>query len=127
MFEPVALRLHPLTRIVSRQDNHLRIDAHIELRDAAGDEVKGAGLLVIELVRGGGPIMTGGSSPYVLRWQTDLSDPAENNRSYDRVTRTYRFELSGETEIVAAGNLRLRAALTRSDGRALTDELTLDR
>ncbi|MBL8745925.1 MAG: hypothetical protein JNK58_06160 [Phycisphaerae bacterium] len=128
VFEPVAIVVHPLSRLVMAEGKEPRIDAHIELRDAAGDEVKGVGRLVLELFRGSGPFMGGGSRQQVLRWETDLSDLAENDRSFDRVTRTYRFELTGLPATVdEKSGLRLRAELTTEDGREMTDEIGLER
>lgn len=127
-FEPVSIRVHPLTRVVMRPDHEPRIDAHIEMRDAAGDEVKGTGRLALELYRGSGPFMGGGVREQVLRWETDLSDLDANSRAFDRVTRTYRFELTGLPETPAEKTgLRLRVVLRAEDGRELADEVGLER
>ncbi len=127
-FEPVAILIHPLTRLVIQPDKEPRIDAHIEMRDAAGDEVKGTGRMALELYRGSGPFMGGGMREQVLRWETDLSNLEENSRAFDRVTRTYRFELTGLPESPGEKvGLRLRAVLKTEGGRELTDEVGLER
>lgn len=127
-FEPVAIVVHPLTRLVLQPEKEPRIDAHIEFRDAAGDEVKAVGALVIELFRGSGPFMGEGMRQQVLRWETNLSDMEENSRAYDRVTRTYRFELTGPADALdEKSSLRLRATLTRDKGREIADEVPLER
>jgi hypothetical protein len=127
-FAPVAILVHPLSRLVIQPGKEPRIDAHIEMRDAAGDEVKGAGKLVLELHRGSGAFTGAGMRQPALRWETDLADAQENSRAFDRVTRTYRFELTGIAETIGTeGGLRLRAVLTTGDGRELADEMGLDR
>jgi hypothetical protein len=124
-FDPVAVVIHPLTRLEPDGAGGTRIDAHIEFRDAAGDEVKGAGRLSLELSRETGPVTGLGSSAQLLRWEADLSDAGMNSRSYDRVTRTYRFELTGLPEWAAGGGLVLRAILTPAGGAPMRDERAL--
>ncbi|MDX2116304.1 MAG: hypothetical protein SFZ24_11895 [Planctomycetota bacterium] len=114
-FVPARLSIHPLTRVVRSGPGSAgaTIDAHVELRDAAGDEVKGVGRLVFELERDGGGIegMTGRER--ISRWETDLTDLAANSSAYDRVTRTYRFQLTGLPEdMPGARRFVLRATLT---------------
>lgn len=127
-FSPVAIVIHPLTRLVVDRDSRTRIDAHIEFRDAAGDEVKGAGRLVLELYRESGPVTGMGGREQLLRWETDLTDARANSNAYDRVTRTYRFELTGVPANAASGrSLVLRAVLMGSGSRPLEDEAVIGR
>ncbi len=127
-FVPVGITVHPLTRLVSQAEGQWTIDAHIEFRDAAGDEVKATGRLVLELYREMGAVMEKSGRQRILQWATDLSDLRENSRAFDRVTRTYRFELSGIPETAGpSGGLRLRALLERRDGLRLTDEKPIPR
>jgi hypothetical protein len=128
MFEPVSVLIHPLTRFVPSERGAGRIDAHIELRDSAGDDVKGAGRLTLELYRETGPVSGMGSREQLLRWEADLSDPKENSRAFDRVTRTYRFELSGvPAEAGQDRALSLRVVLWLPGGAQISDEAGLVR
>lgn len=126
LFEPVSILVHPLTRFVPGERGVGRIDAHVELRDAEGDDVKGAGRLTLELYRETGPVTGMGAREQLLRWETDMSDPKENSRAFDRVTRTYRFELAGVP--AEAGDdraLMLRAVLRLPTGGLLSHEAGL--
>lgn len=125
LFEPVSVEVHPLTRLVAGEGG-VSIDAHVSLRDEEGDEVKGVGRLVIELYRESGPIEGIGERVQVRRWDADLSNAERNSRAYDRVTRTYRFELSGVPGTDADGAiLTLRAVFIRADGRQMSAERRL--
>lgn len=127
MFQPVILRIHPLTRLQRRENGSSTIDAHIEFRDDAGDEVKAAGRLGIELYRESGPVVGAGERLQVARWEEDLTDPERNSRAYDRVTRTYRFELSGVPTASGEQGLTLRATLNLAGGTRLSDQITINR
>ncbi len=134
-FAPVGVRVHPLTRLVPgrRAGEATTIDAHIELIDQAGDSVKGAGLLTIELYRGVGPISVVGQQDQVMRWALDLAQPETNRLAYDRVTRTYRVTLTDLPAALQAPrggasheeNLSLRVRLTTPGGRQVSGEARL--
>lgn len=120
-FAPARLHIHPLTRIVpDPAGGPASIEAHIELVDRAGDEVKGVGRLLLELYRESGPVRGVGEQAQLLRWTVDLSDPERNASAYDRVTRTYRVLL---TQVPASAldpeRLLLRALLITPDDRQL--------
>lgn len=120
-FAPVELNIHPLTRFITDpQTGEVRIEAHIELIDEHGDEVKGLGTLLLMLYRELGPVPGVESTGQLKRWTLDLSDIDENNQAYDRVTRTYRIGLTGLPPDAQSGqNLRLTAQLTTPDGMRL--------
>lgn len=125
-FEPVSIEVHPLTRVVEGAGG-VSIDAHVSLRDETGDDVKGAGRLVFELYRESGPVEGIGERMQIRRWEADLSDAEQNSRAYDRVTRTYRFELSGVPSLNAMGGaLTLRIVFTRHDRRQMSAERRLE-
>lgn len=129
-FAPVSIRIHPLTRMLPMADesaNEASIEAHLELLDAVGDSVKGAGELALELYREGGPASGVGEAGQVQRWSLNLSDLRVNADAYDRVTRTYRVILTGAPSLVRQRQgFALRARLTTPDGRQLSDEAELD-
>ncbi|MDX2131604.1 MAG: hypothetical protein SFY69_06105 [Planctomycetota bacterium] len=96
-FDPVALRIHPLTHIERGgpgvgPDECLLI-LHLELSDAYADPVKGLGSLTVELFRpGAGP--TPGMESQSRRWAVpNFSDPPANSARFDPATRTYRVPL----------------------------------
>lgn len=127
-FAPVEVRVHPLTRLVREKDEDggFRIEAHIEMLDAAGDGVKGAGTLVIELYRGSGPVAGVGEEDQLDRWSINLADLAVNAEAYDRVTRTYRVILTGlPNYLKGPEGLTLRIRLTTPSGRQLSSEARL--
>lgn len=120
-FAPAKLVVHPLTHLVTGGESP-HIDAHIELLDAAGDEVKGVGALTLELTRG-----IGGAGGRARLWQIDLNDLGRNSEAYDRVTRTYRFELTGmPAEALDGRGATLRVTLTTPDGRKLSGDRRLE-
>jgi len=98
-FEPVELRIHPLTRI-RESDGGLgqSIDLYFELLDRWGHGVKAPGTITVELRS----VSAGGQrEPFQVRsWTVVLTDPATNSAAYDRVTHTYHIVL----EDVPAGN-----------------------
>lgn len=91
-FAPVAMTIHPLTRIDRDAAGELWIICHIELRDAWGDPVKGAGQLQIQLYRPIGGRLSG-HGVQELTWDVDLADMERNASHYDAATRTYRLPL----------------------------------
>lgn len=125
MFAPVEVRIHPLTRMIHEKDEDggNRIEAHIEMLDEAGDGVKGAGMLSIELYRGSGPVSGVGEQDQLDRWSINLADRQINAEAYDRVTRTYRVVLTGLPRYLKGPEgLTLHIRLTTPGGRQLAAE-----
>jgi len=91
-FEPVELRIHPLTRLrESPSAAGSAIDLYFELLDRWGHGVKSLGTLTVELRDIG---VGGQREPFQVRnWTIVLTDPDLNSEAYDRVTRTYRVVL----------------------------------
>ena len=121
VFEPVALRLHALTRFtVDPRSGEPVIEAHFEPIDRWSHGVKALGELVFELYRGA-PASGGGAAGSQLRvWAVDLRDPETNSEQYDRVTRTYRVLLGDLPPDVSSGEgLALHARFTTESGRRL--------
>jgi hypothetical protein len=124
---PVELRVHPLTRLVQREeDASSSLDLHFELIDRWGHSTKSLGELSVTLFGRDGVRNERGDP--IRRWTVDLRDPDENARPYDRVTRTYRFLL---TEIpnhsVRSETLRIEAKFVVLDGATLSGEAAVDR
>lgn len=118
-FAPVAMEIHPLTRIDRDARGDLWIICHIELRDVWGEPTKGAGELQIQLYRPvGGRLTTRGVQE--LTWDVDLADMEVNATHYDAATRTYRLPLKeppewlGEPVDNGVARALLRAVLTTS-------------
>jgi hypothetical protein len=131
-FAPVALMIHPLTRVVpGQQQAGARLEVYIDLRDRFGDEVKGLGDLAVELLEDGGPIAGVGQQRQLALWRFDLNDLEANDRAYDPITRTYRIDLANAPEGAAGtrdgagGRVLIRATLTAPTGKQLVGELRL--
>lgn len=139
-FAPARLRVHPLTHVEPAGDGASILVLHVELRDRFGDNVKGLGLLRVELL---GP--EAGTSATLTRtrveWDVaDMGDPATNSRRFDTATRTYRVPLEAPAWVGqwardratarGGGSLRVRATLITGmpDGRrrVLTHEMDLE-
>lgn len=121
-YTPARLNVHPLTRFISEgRDGSPRIEAHIEMLDASGDESKGWGELLLELYRESGPVEGVGASEQIMRWTIDLSDADRNTEAYDRVTRTYRVTLRGLPATLRPSDpLILKALLITPDGKQIS-------
>lgn len=124
-FAPVRLVIHPLTRLVKDPaTGEDRVEVYLELQDKWEDSVKWLGVVVFEAFRDAPAAMNGpGGNQQIKSWRVDLTDPDENSRPYDRVTRTYRLTLVGLPDLKAAGlngSMRLSARFTTIEGRTLT-------
>jgi hypothetical protein len=143
-FEPVSLRIHPLTHVEPSSPrvppDQCLLVLHLELRDRYADAVKGLGALRIEVSRpGAGP--TPAPEAQALVWQLpEFADPDANASRYDPATGTYRVPLlaprwvahwldpeQGTLRAGAPARLRVRATLTTNDQRLLADEFVIQR
>jgi hypothetical protein len=93
------MKVHPLTRIDRDSAGGLWIICHVELRDAWGDPVKGAGRFQMQLYRPASRLS--GLGVQELTWDVDLTDLEQNAALYDAATRTYRFPLRDAPEWLA--------------------------
>lgn len=128
-FAPVQLVIHPLTRVVRDQaTGEERIELHLELQDRWDDSVKWLGDAVLELFRETPPIANASvGNEQVKRWTINLTNPDENVKAYDRVTRTYRLTLVGlPAEKSKAARWKLEARWQLLSGRTLTAMQRLD-
>lgn len=140
-FEPVVVRVHPLTHVDARSpgvaaDKCLLV-LHLELRDRFGDAVKGVGDLKVELYKPG-PGTSPGMEAQALVWEVSAFAQAETNSArFDPATRTYRLPLvadrwvtqwlSPEGGALRAGSpawLKVRVALG-AGGRPMVDEFVI--
>lgn len=134
-FEPVALRVFPLTRVERDAAGAAQIVLHLELKDEWGDTVKGVGALTVQLLRPAGVASGGGRDE--VRWDVSLWGAEENARYYDPSSRTYRIVLGDVPGWVDAmmsrsdpeDRVRITAQLRTPTGdgsmRSLWDELEL--
>lgn len=128
-FEPVAMRAHPLTRLVRENGIPVRIEAHAEFFDRWGHTVKALGTLRFELEgaavgRRPDPARTA-SGP--VRWDpVDLRNPAASSRAYDPATGTYWVRLDLPGGVVMGGSPTLTAVFTTPRGRRLSSTIELE-
>jgi hypothetical protein len=137
-FEPVRLRVHPLTHVDATDGTTSVLVLHYELRDQFTDPVKGLGALRVQArpqrVRQGEP-----DAADATTWDVaDLTDPRTNSQRFDPATRTYRVALGAPAWVREWATsqdpqraLIVRATLTtaRGDGtrRVLSDDFVLER
>jgi hypothetical protein len=103
-FEPVEIRVHPLTRTVRLGDG-LRVEALVECRDPDGDPTRAVGMLWV---------------------QADLSAMDTNAAVWDDVLRVYRLRLElPATACTEGGGLPMEARLRLADGRVIQAKATV--
>lgn len=120
MFAPVALRLHPLTRILPDQ-----LEARIELMDQMDDVTKGVGLIKLELYRYELASLNH-RGQLIGRWQTDLATLETNEKYWDAITRTYVFRYPLDAQQTRdAGRFVLVATMQFPNNSELTNQITL--
>jgi len=121
-FRPVAMRAHPLTRIVRENGVPVRVEAHAEFFDRWGHTAKALGTLRFELEGEG---ESGSSSP--VRWEPiDLSQPGASSRAYDPATGTYWVRLELPAGARLGGSPTLRVVFTSSAGTRLSSSIELE-
>ena len=128
-FEAVALRAHPLSRIV-REDNYpVRLEAHVEFFDRWGHTVKALGELRFELSGVGVNRRPepGRASADPVRWDTlDIRSPESSSRAYDPATGTYWVRLALPGGVVLGGSPVLTVVYTDLSGRRLSSSIELE-
>ncbi len=122
IFTPVAMRLHPLSRLTSSTAVQV-IEARVELTDQFGDVGKGVGTLAFDLFAYSA-IIPNHKGAFLGHWDASLSTAAENRAHWDAITRTYLFSLPLANKI-EPGKLLLLATFTLPNGEHFTDDLTL--
>lgn len=147
MFGPVAMRLHPLSRIVlapplfaattapatapaaaprALPPGSPLVEARMELTDQFGDTGKGVGDLTLELYAYS-VLGLDRRGDRIDRWSFDLSTPERNIRAWDAITRTYVFKLPVPREAFKdAKHMVLVARLALPNGGMLTDQRVLE-
>lgn len=120
-FEPVSMRVHPLTRLTrDPATGARRIEAHIELIDAWGHGVKSLGSFVLELYRDAGNRPDPAGRAQKRLWTIAMPTGAAASDPFDRVTRTYHLTLADvPADLPDAEALRLFATFTTPSGRQL--------
>jgi hypothetical protein len=94
-FQPVHMRVHPLTRVTRETSGDEVLLCHLELRDRYDQVVKCLGLVQVELFPADsqGKPKDETAEPERL-WQVDLRDPKKNADAFDDVvTHTYALHL----------------------------------
>lgn len=118
-YAPVSIQVHPISRIkIDRDTGQPMVHARIEMLDPDGFSTRGPGNLTL--------ILSGQSEDGVMlmsqtEWNCDLTDPTNNRRYYDEVTRTYQAILELSPNMNIPWEPSLRAVLTLPDGQSLSD------
>ena len=129
-FTAVAMRAHPLTRLVRENGIPVRVEAHVEFFDRWGHTVKALGSLRFEL--GGASTGTRGSgadpsSAEPVRWAAiDLMNPSASSRAFDPATGTYWMRLALPPDVTLGGSPRLDVVFTGRHDRRLTSSIELE-
>jgi hypothetical protein len=114
--KPARMRVYPSTRI-TRDGTNWVLDARLEFLDDAGDSMKAAGNLRLELFAMGRPgDPPTGKQLYV--WDVPMLT-LEQNRQYFEITHTYLFRLKLDDATLATQRLILAANCVLADGRSL--------
>jgi hypothetical protein len=118
---PVAMRLHPLTRLMTdAHSGETIIEARLEFVDGDSQTTKAVGQLTLQVYPDS---VTPTGSGALETWNQDLRDVAVNRRQYDDVTRTYLFRLQA-TQALPAG-CEIRAFFLSADDRRMNAEMRL--
>jgi hypothetical protein len=117
-FRPVEMRIHPLTRLATDEDEAVYLEVRIEFRDADGHTTRGLGELIVALHTGGL------GNALIDSWRQDLTDLSVNAQRFDDVTRTYLLRLRVDPANMPV-RPELRAVYHAADGRVLTAEYRL--
>ena len=125
MFAPVAMRIHPLTRVVA-DDAKENVEIHIELKDQFGDVGKGVGTISLDLYAYA-LLGLGNRGERLASWSGDISTPPLNKQYWDPITRTYVFRFRADPVMLRArSKWVLSAAMTFPNHTELKDEFTLE-
>ena len=129
LFTPIAIRLHPLSRIVSPAtapggDAANRpastLEAHVEFDDQFADTTKGVGTLTLQLFDPAEP--AGKNGKLLQTWSFSLQSPRDHQQYWDRTTRTYLFKLPLPDLPANRDHLKVVAKLLLPNNSSLTDE-----
>jgi hypothetical protein len=104
--KPVAMRIYPSTRF-AREGASTALEARIEFVDDAGDPLKAAGDLRLELFPAGRPGEPAAGKP-LYTWDASILTRQENQDHYDPATRTYLLRLKLDDPGLTRQPLRLR-------------------
>jgi hypothetical protein len=121
MFGPVALRIHPLTRITAdgAAPGGKLLEVRIELTDQMRDITKGVGVMHFTLRRA--EVFT---TTIVDQWEVPIDTPQANIARWDSITRTYLFNRPLPPQ-ADGKDLLLEATLTLPNGDQLKGKFPL--
>jgi len=122
MFTPVALRIHPLSRVATA-GAAVRLQARLEFSDQMGDVGKGVGRIDLQLFEYQ-TLAPGHQGRPLGSWTIPLDAPAANHAHWDAITRTYLCDIPLADGLPQARYV-LRAGFTLPNGDRLKDEAVL--
>ena len=125
MFEPVAMRIHPLTRAIPNNPKE-NVEIHLELKDQFGDVAKGVGKVSLELYSYA-LMGLNHHGKKLATWSGDLSTPEFNKQYWDPITRTYVFHFQADPARLKVGSKWVVAAtMELPNNLKLTDDFTME-
>ena len=126
MFEPDAMRIHPVSRIAVDGGTGLKVvEAYIEFVDRFGDVTKASGVIRFEAYA---QANTAASSDGGYRedvWDISIDDEESNRRHYDPITRSYAFKLKLASSLSSEDRITISTLFNSSAGTRLNDTKTL--
>ena len=128
-FTAVAMRAHPLSRLVRENGIPVRVEAHVEFFDHWGHTAKAMGTLRFELsgASGQGAGDPSRSSAEPVRWAAiDLRNPSASSRAFDPATGTYWVRLSLPSDVTIGGSPTLEVVFTGRDDRRMVSSIELE-
>ena len=137
MFGPVAMRLHPLSRVVPppstapatapASPQGTVVEARLELTDQFGDIGKGVGDVILEVDQYD-VLSFDHRGHRIGQWTFDLTTADKNRLQWDSITRTYLFKLPTSAGAIGADakHVVLAATFVLPNSSKLTDQMTLN-
>jgi len=113
-----SMRIYPGSRFIA-DNKHISLEVRIELLDEMQDSIKGAGRFHLQLTNKQSKGLTA-AQMRLYAWDVPLLTLAQQQRFYDRVTRTYLFRLKMDEQLLPPQDTVLKVTFTQAGGNSLT-------
>ncbi len=108
---PKTMDIHPFTQTGTFDKGGSGLHARIQARDAYGDPTKAFGDFRFELYEFR-PLHQNHKGARLGRWEVKLSQPEQNMKHWDRLTRSYKFKLRWDQRLPTGRRVILVAVFT---------------